>query len=180
MGGSVNFRNYLHSTVLCKFLKIAKLLLCIIAIAGSEAGICVTLQAKSSISLVPITLKMFRETIVVKMHLQAIHLIITHDFHQLAQIRNRYVLAAAINHKTTHGKVGVVLYCSFGKLRSARPVDHLQQSARSPIESRFGRSRNNHLVTNLYDITLTTLLEFLFIYDFQNNITTGRFHTRNT
>ena len=84
MSRSINLWYYLHAHFHAKLLQVTKFALCIAAITGSQSGVGITLQAESCIGLVPIVLVIFWETVVVKMHLQAVHLVVAHYSDQLA------------------------------------------------------------------------------------------------
>ena len=72
----VDFGNNLDITLLGANLHIDKLLLGVMAIFGSQTGICVALKTERRLRLRPIVVEILLETIVVKMHLQGVHLVV--------------------------------------------------------------------------------------------------------
>ena len=79
------------------------------------------------------------------------------------------MLAAAVNHKSTHSVVGPVAYVAFGKVSSLARLHYLQQGASTPISTCCGLGIKGDLVGNVDAITLVAQL--LVAYEIDDDST---------
>ena len=112
---NINFRYNLYKVGCSLFLKINKFFFRIRTVAGCESRISFGLQTESSISLVPVVIKILLESIIIQMDLQGIHLVISHYFYQILKIAHRNKFTTAVYHESPDGVVGVVADYSFRK-----------------------------------------------------------------
>ena len=103
-------------------------------------------------------LEILFESVVVQMHLQGIHLIISHDFRQILQIRHRDKFPAAVYHESPDGIVGIIADGSFRKLVPAGLFRYLQKGACTPVKSGRSRGGECHAVGYLDGITFFSQL----------------------
>ena len=104
----VDFGDHFNIVVFAQDLQVDKFLLGIVAILGSQTRVLCALETESRRGLVPIAAKELTETIVVEVHLERIHFIVSHSLYQIVQIVDRHKLARYVNHKTAqfvHGYV---------------------------------------------------------------------------
>ena len=98
---NVNFWNDVYA-LCCGFaLEVNELLFGIVSIFGGELWEIVALQTEGSWCFCPVVAKVLLKSVVVEVHLERVHLIISHHLDELAQIVHRNVFASGINHKTT-------------------------------------------------------------------------------
>ena len=134
VGRRIYFRDDFDETFFCQLLQIDKFFFCIESVTCRESGISIRFQAESCISLVPVLFKILFKSIIVQMNLQCVHFVVCHDFHVIAQIRHRNEFSSAINHKSTHGIVGIITDFTFGKSQVFFVLfGYLQQGTCSPI-----------------------------------------------
>ncbi len=138
VGGDVYLRYDFYKLGCRLVLEVDKLLLGVKAVAGSQSGISVRLQTEGGICLVPVVTEKLLEAVVVEVHLQGVHLIISHDFHQVLQIRHRDKFPTTVYHESTDRIVGVIADDSLGQLMVGSLFRNLQKGACAPVKS--GRS----------------------------------------
>ena len=119
--------------------EVTHLLLRIAAVDSGKAREEVALHAESSLRLVPVVVILVFEAIVVKVQLQGVHLVVRHDVDERIEVAHREELAAAVEHKATHGIVGLVGNgaarqepLSHSALVDVARFLHLNQCLRSP------------------------------------------------
>lgn len=97
------------------------------------------------------------------MNLQCVHFVVCHDFHVIAQIRHRNEFSSAINHKSTHGIVGIITDFTFGKSQVFFVLfGYLQQGTCSPIYTDgFGAVSSIRSVTRMAYPSCPNDLSFL-------------------
>ena len=178
MGRSIDFRDNLDELRSGLLLEINELALGVIAVASSEAGIGVALQAEGSVGTAPVVTIELLETIVVEMHLQGIHLIIGHHFHQVTQIGHGDELAPAVHHETAQGVVGPVAQLAFRQLVVFTLLADLEQGARSPVGTDHLGSRDSDVAVHPNGIALTSQL--LVFLQRQIDVTLGRLALNNS
>ena len=135
--GAVDFGNDFHALLLRPLLQVDKFLLRVRAVLCREAGISVALQAEGSLRLAPVVAEELLETVVVEVDLQRVHLIIGHDAHEVAQVGDGNVLAAAVYHEAAQGVLGHIYCHALGQGGRAVFVADLQHGARSPLQALY-------------------------------------------
>ena len=135
--GAVDFGNDFHALLLRPLLQVDKFLLRVRAVLCREAGISVALQAEGSLRLAPVVAEELLETVVVEVDLQRVHLVIGHDAHEVAQVGDGNVLAAAVYHEAAQGILRHVYCHAFGQGGRAVFVADLQHGARSPLQALY-------------------------------------------
>ena len=88
--------------------ELAELSFRVAAVLGREARKLLALQAEGGIRLVPVLVEIGRKAIVIEVHLQTVHLIVSHRAHQSAQVVQRDILAPAVHHQTAKRVVRAV------------------------------------------------------------------------
>ena len=88
------------------------------SVASCQAGEGFTFQAECSICFIPVVFKETRESIVVKMNLEGIHLVVGQQFHVVAQEMHRNEFSSTVEHHTSDGVVGPVADATFGKCKT--------------------------------------------------------------
>ena len=139
MSRSVDFRNDFYEYIFGQLLQVDEFLLGIETVAGSQARISVRFETESSIGLVPIVFEELLESVIVQVDLEAVHLVIRHNLHIVAEIMHRDELTAAVNHESTDAIIREVTDFALRKGQSL--FCHLKESTGSPVNTYRFRSR---------------------------------------
>ena len=134
VGRRINLGNNLHSILLGKLLQLNEFCLCITPVTGCQSGIGVTFQTESGRSLHPVIVEQLPESVVIEVKLQGVHLIIAHDFDELAQIAHRDILASDIEHESAQRVLRFINNRTAGQAQGLPLsfVKQLEQCACSP------------------------------------------------
>lgn len=86
---------------------------------------------------VPVVIEVILETVVVEMHVETVHFVISHVVNELIEIVERDVLSPGINHETAHRVIGHVRRGAYGEL--LRLPQELQKGLGAPDYAFFLR-----------------------------------------
>ena len=154
VGRDVDFGDDLDAVVLGENLKVDELLLGVVAVTRSQARVRVALQTESRVGFVPVLIEVLLETVVVQVNLEAVHLVVRHYLHVIAQVLYGEELAPAVNHEATQAVVGPVAHGAAGQLVLFALLAHLQERAGGPVNAGRRRGGDGDAVAHLDGVPL--------------------------
>ena len=115
MSWRVDFRNDFHEATFGQLLQVDEFFLGIETVASSQTWISVRFETESGIGLVPVVFEELLESVIVQVDLEAVHLVISHNLHIVAEIMHWDELTAAVNHESADTIIREVTDFAFWK-----------------------------------------------------------------